>query len=438
MEREILAEENEVNEEEEEEDEEYEDEHDYRLDQKDEEGRYDARDQRLPEFAILTPEDAIRATEYEREQGIHVDESVLRQRMFSVRDDKSTPIINENILFEKVNYIDLEGKFQADVSTESILEGINLHKHVLVLVASEQRTARLFLKKDFEQHRVKSKQSQRKSGAGKTAKARQMQITWNIGDNDLHHRLRKASEYLKKGDRLDLILGARKSKLTRDKDQRDAMLATIRKTLEPYGYEWMKMSQKFPNVELWFQGYDPKKKEELATAILDPTPTPDQEQQPQSNPEGTNSTTDAEVDISGQDDRYLSEEEAEASTFRVRDRKQQLLEAEEKWKALFGPKYQDDPYWKLLSDPNYKPPDPAPFPPKPPPPEEKEKAKEKKPRKDKNHDVEAVKAEFDRKMSAEKLATQQRELERLKTVATQFARLGSGKKSMFGGKLAGK
>lgn len=431
IEQERVAEENEENEEEEgEHNEDHEhDAHNYRLDQHDEEGRYYEEDQPPPKFEILTPADAIRVTELEREQGINVDESVLRARMFSVRQDKSTPIINQNILFEKINYIDLEGKFQADVSPESILEKVNLHKHVLVLVAAERRTARLFLKQDFEQHKLKSKQSQRKSGTAKAVKARQLQVTWNIGDNDLQYRLRKASEYLKKGDRLDIIIGARKSKLTRDKDQRDTMLATIRKTLEPYGYEWM-MSQKFPNVELWFQGFDPKKKdkEEAEAAAAAAATVPGEEQQ--SNPQDTTST-DPEVDISGQDDRYLSEEEAEASTFKVRDRKRQLLEAEEKWKSLFGSKYQDDPYWKQLSDPTYKPPEPALLSPK-------EKPEEKKPRKDKTHDVEAVKAEFDRKLTAAKLTEQQKELERLKSVATQFAKLGSGKKSMFGGKLAGK
>jgi len=232
---------------------------------------------------------------------------------------------------------------------------------------------------------------------------------------------------------LDIIIGARKSKLTRDKDQRDAMLATIRKTLEPFGYEWMRMSMKFPNVELWFQGYDPKKKEQDAEqkeAELATLATGDQ----QPNPENVDSTPDPEIDISGQDDQYLSEEAAQAATFKVRDRTLQLQQAEEKWKALFGPKDHDDPYWKSLSDPNYVPPEPSSLPPKQPPPPHKKNT----PRKVKSHDVEAVKAEFDRKLSKAKALEQQQELEKLKSVATQFAKLGSGKKSMFGGKLARK
>ena len=205
--------------------------------------------------------------------------------------------------------------------------------------------------------------------------------------------------------------------------------------IEPFGYEWMKMSTKFPNVELWFQGYDPKKKEQDALqkeAELVALATGD----PQPNPENVNSTPDPEGDISGHDDQYLSEEAAEAATFKVRDRTLQLKEAEKNWKALFGPKDQDDPYWKSLSDPNYVPPPPSSLPPKKPQPPPKKNTSRKV--KTKSHDVEAVKAEFDRNLSERKMLEQELELEKLKTVATKFAKLGSGKKSMFGGKLARK
>ena len=132
--------------------------------------------------------------------------------------------------------------------------------------------------------------------------------------------------------------------------------------------------------------------------------------------------------------RKRAEEAAQAATFKVRDRTLQLQQAEEKWKALFGPKDLDLPYWKSLSDPNYIPPSPSSLPPKKPPPPPKKNA----PRKVKSHDVEAVRAEFDRNLSHRKVLEQQKELEKLKRVATQFAKLGSGKKSMFGGKLARK
>jgi len=428
------------------------------FEEEDEERRYYEADHEYERIEILTQEDAIEATLREREQGIHISDSALRNRMYSVRPSKETPIINENILFEKINYIDLDKKFHADVSTESVLKGLNLGKHILVLVAAETRTARLFVGKEFEEHRAKSRISHRKTGSGKKAKSRQLQMTWNIGDNDLRYRLLRANAYLKKGERLDIILGSRKSKLLRDKDQRDAMLATIRKTLEPYGYEWMKMSMRFPNVELWFQGYDPKKVKEVEQKAAEQKEAEQNEaeqneaeqkegeqregetvthatEDQQPIPETVNSTPDPEVDISGQDDQYLSEEAAQKATFKVRDRARQLQEAEEKWKALFGPKNQDDPYWKSLSDPSYIPPEPSFLPPKQPPPSS---PKKNTPRKAKNHDVEAVKAEFDRKLSDTKVLEQQQELERLKSMATQFAKLGSGKKSMFGGKLAGK
>ena len=344
--------------------------------------------------------------------------------MFSVREDKSAPIINENILFEKVNYIDLDGNFHSDITTKSVLDRVNLDRHVLVLVSPGQRTARLFLTKDFKHHIVNSKIKQRKTKTLLKTKARNLQITWNIGDNDLKHRLNKGIAYLKKGDRLDIIVGARKTKLTRDKEQRDAMLATIRKTLEPYGYEWMKMSVGFPNVELWFQGFDPNKSkegEEITFARGEEQKTPEDAK-----------SNEPVVDFSGQDNKYLSEEEEEAATKKFRNRARQLKEAEKKWKALFGPKEQDDPYWKSLSDPTHNPSEPSALPPKP----KKEPNKEN--RSPKSRDVEAVRAEFDRQLRGEKLKEQQKELEKLQTVATQFAKLGIGKKSMFGGKLAGK
>src|SRR5208282_5378160 len=178
--------------------------------------------------------------------------------MQSAKKHKYQPTINDQILFEEINYIDLEGKSHPNIPLSKVLKSFarEKSKYTLVLVQPKTATCRLFLTKDYAEHIKKARLTTQQN----LVTVKQLQLTWNIGDNDLMYRLRRAAKLLEQGCRLDIILGARKAKLVRDRGQRDEMLAKIRETFAPYGYEWRTMSGGFPNAELWFLGFSEKAK----------------------------------------------------------------------------------------------------------------------------------------------------------------------------------
>jgi len=180
------------------------------------------------------------------------------------RQGSNLAITNNDILYRTLNYIDETGKFHSDVPKEQIMSHIAASRKsnaplVLVLVAPKQRIARILTVKEYQAHLKRARDQAR---LNKLA-VKSIQLTWNISESDLDYRLKRGVEDLKRGHRLDIMLGARKAKLMRDKDERVAMLEKIRKTFEPWGYEWTKMSGGFPNAELWFQGYTDEDRAEM-------------------------------------------------------------------------------------------------------------------------------------------------------------------------------
>jgi len=180
------------------------------------------------------------------------------------RQGSNLAITNNDILFPTLNYIDETGKYHSDVPKEQIMPRIAASRKsdtplVLVLVAPRQRIARIFPIKEYQAHLKRARDQAR---FNKLA-VKSIQLTWNISESDLDYRLKRGVDDLKKGHRLDIMLGARKAKLMRDRDERDAMLEKIRNTFEPWGYEWTKMSGGFPNAELWFQGYTEEDRAEM-------------------------------------------------------------------------------------------------------------------------------------------------------------------------------
>jgi translation initiation factor IF-3 len=202
--------------------------------------------------------------EKEEADGEAADKELLSQMMRKARKRTKHPITNADILYPKLEYIDEEGKFRPNTPTEEILSFVESREKsetplVLVLVSPQDRIARVFSVKEYQAHLEKACDLAK---ANKVA-IKSVQVTWNISDSDLEYRLKRGVEDLKRGHRLDIMLGARKAKLMRDWDERAAMLAHIRKTFEPYGYEWTKMSGGFPNAEMWFQGYTEEQKAKM-------------------------------------------------------------------------------------------------------------------------------------------------------------------------------
>ena len=270
-------------------------------------------------------------------------ERLIRQ-MQVFKKNKYQAIINDDILFEEINFIDLEGKFHENVSLKKTLQRYvkDKTKYTLVLVSPKTATCRLFDTKEYNDHVKKAKLTAQQN----KIVTKHMQISWNIGDNDLMYRMERAAKDLERGCRLDIILGARKAKLVRDREQREEMLRKIRSVFEPHAYEWRKMSGGFPNAELWFQGYSEKAKklraDEAATIAAKRKAL-----------EGNSSTG-----IEGDDELDPMDDDDEGGSGKARNRRKVLQQADEEYRKLFPQRNQDlGRYWEDLaaSAPSGKP-----------------------------------------------------------------------------------
>lgn len=384
-----------------------EDEGDVRALRKDEQEKYDNEDDYQDEEELETADEAKQA---------------LIQKMQSAKRHTYQATINDQILFEYINFIDIEGKYHPNVKLSDILESFvkEKAKYTLVLVEPQTATCRMMHTKEFAEH----SKNARLTALQNRVSLKQIQLTWNIGDNDLMYRLRRAAKSLEEGCRLDIILGARKSKLTRDRAQREEMLANIRKVLGPYGYEWKKMSGGFPNAELWFQGYSEKMKKSRAI-----------EAAAKEARELMKTTREIEERAVGSDEFNLSDEEYQPGSFKVRSRLDVLAEADAEYAKLFPDQakgFAIENFWEDLAKGN----------PGAPSASKRNKATQKphpstdarNEKKQKTTPADDVKAEFEEIRDPEKLHQQAEAQAELQAMATQFANIGS--KSIFGRKLS--
>lgn len=347
------------------------------------------------------------------------------------RRSKYGAITNKRILFETINYIDLEGKYHENMPLSSVLNSFKIPEHTLVLVDVNTATCRLFPTTEYREHFERLRDA-----PPVTPEKKMLRISWNIGESDLQYRLERAVKYLEQESRLDIILGAKKAKLVRDRSERGAMVAKIRATLAPFGFEWKTMSGGFPNAELWFQGFSKKEKAskaaELAKATIQSAPP----------------VIDG-ADIPGEEKSRLSREELVAGQFKIRSKMLRSM-ADAEYQDVFPEKSPDaisKAYWESVgSSSNGKNDTLSPslyekkMEKREKRAEQKERAmKEMEKRKEKSETEEQTKARLERleeSLDSTKAGQQQEAQEHLRQIATRFAKLGSAK-SMFDGKFGG-
>jgi hypothetical protein len=292
--------------------------------------------------------------------------------------------------------------------------------------------------------------------------AKELQITWNVGDNDLMYRLNKAIRHLSKGGRMNIILGARKVKLVRTRHQREEMLAKIRETLAPCATEWREMTGGFPNAELWFQGIASKNNTGKESGMEDEDMEEEDEEEEEDDNEEEEvdadevkeeveegeDTAEADTDeskLDPLDPTKISWEEFQANRAKFKgkaNRKALRAEAEkafEKTTATTGTTINSDEYWKQLVNTSTANTPPAKL--STPPPTDSKKSN-KTPKQTKVDQEEALKAaEQARLAELSGRVGSRKEVERaqikIQSVAAQFSKLGASK-SMFGSKIGRK
>jgi translation initiation factor IF-3 len=314
----------------------------------------------------------------------------------SAHTKRYIPPTNDQITLPRINLIDINGDYFPSLLTLKILNSFDRSKYILVLVSPSTSTARLLSIADFRRHQQRRSTQDRH----KKNKAKEIQITWNIGESDLMYRLKRSGEYLSSGYRVSIIIGARKNMLTRNRAERDELLTTIRTTLKPFGKEWRETTGGFPSMELWF--------EPLQSATV--------EEEKEDVPATTMDTT-----VTG-DDKRISREELKTSSLLNRDARKKLLNDAEQAYMESHPQKQvaeqtsPEEYWeKLASVEPSKGKKPVEL-----------KKEIRKPLEQPSREVVAAREQEFNVADPERLRKQKEMESKLRNVATQFSKLGTG------------
>lgn len=101
-------------------------------------------------------------------------------------------------------------------------------------------------KKEYEKEKEKKDKEKKNNGGGGAAgapsgkgKTKEMELSWGIGDNDMATKMRQMDGFLKKGMRVDLVLGKKRRGKKATEEDVKALVAKVREEIEQCGgKEW--------------------------------------------------------------------------------------------------------------------------------------------------------------------------------------------------------
>ncbi|RPA95224.1 hypothetical protein L873DRAFT_1813161 [Choiromyces venosus 120613-1] len=87
-----------------------------------------------------------------------------------------------------------------------------------------------------------------------------LEFTWAISLNDLAHKMKKVGEFLRKGNRVEVVIGTRKGMAKVKADQANELVAKVRETGTEFGREWKEVDGALgTQLTLFFEGKAPVK-----------------------------------------------------------------------------------------------------------------------------------------------------------------------------------
>ncbi|ORY03096.1 hypothetical protein K493DRAFT_311840 [Basidiobolus meristosporus CBS 931.73] len=146
---------------------------------------------------------------------------------------ENRPRRDEEIDSNFIQFIDETGKMQGIVTKEQALQGIDRESYFLVEVdpTSKPPICRIVSKKQLYE---KKKEAKLKSKTSPEAVLKEVQIGASVSIHDLEHKLKKASEILEKGNRLQVVI-SNKGSLRNDRDHKSELITGIIDSLEEHG-----------------------------------------------------------------------------------------------------------------------------------------------------------------------------------------------------------
>lgn len=159
-----------------------------------------------------------------------------------------------------------DGKFDGPVQTRQVMRRLEptdslrmVHPYVPARpkdsVAATLAICKVVNKQE-EYERQRQMRDRRKASKATSAKTKEMELNWGIGDNDLATKLRQLGGFLKKGMKVEVILGCKKRAKKVDDDAAEDVLRRVKKGIEDLGAREHKAQDGQVNktLRLYFEG----------------------------------------------------------------------------------------------------------------------------------------------------------------------------------------
>ena len=184
---------------------------------------------------------------------------------FGPKNTQRGPPLDEDISSYQVSIVDSEGSLKEPEALLKILHSIDRDKFFVVQV-SPQEAPGIPVCKIVEKHAFrKAERAKSKAAKNPQATAKQLELSWGIGPNDLGHRLNKMQQFLKEGKRVEILVSPRKKTRSFTKDEAQVVVQRIRNRIARIegAKEWREMSGNVgESVTIYVEGKAKKATEE--------------------------------------------------------------------------------------------------------------------------------------------------------------------------------
>ncbi|ORY78965.1 hypothetical protein BCR37DRAFT_399986 [Protomyces lactucae-debilis] len=123
---------------------------------------------------------------------------------------------DRDITASQIRFVNAEGQFQGTLSLSQVRRAYDATTHSLVNMTPSQAipTCRLFALDALKEAETKAYATKRaKKGTSNPAQVtKEVNLSWNVTDHDLEHKLDSGLQALKKGNKVDVSIGVKRKR----------------------------------------------------------------------------------------------------------------------------------------------------------------------------------------------------------------------------------
>lgn len=148
-------------------------------------------------------------------------------------------------LCREVNFVDAEGKFHGVKNVETLLSMIDSEIYQLICinphVIPDIPTCKLISTEDLKEREralYEAKKAKKQNDKDPAKVIKRIEISWATAPNDFDHKMKKVTEFLQKGNRVEIALGVKKGMAKQPLGKMAELVMRIKDQTEMDGKEW--------------------------------------------------------------------------------------------------------------------------------------------------------------------------------------------------------